>query len=204
MEEEFEKLVNKEYKTLLMLIGRFVDKERIAQEKGTLEVFGNEMGMVKSQVSQYKNAKGGMTLKSFCKLYLALNKTREDIFKEIITGADKEPSPEEFRLAHDIELQVRHQVEITLGKHISNELSGEDVRRLFLILAYCRSRKLKKNELLEKFTLSYPTRNFNKMLALAVDAGWLAMTFPNSKNHKNQRYYTTEAGSNILKLRAAE
>ncbi len=145
-----------------------------------------------------------MNLKNFCKLYLALNKTTEDIFKEIITGAEKDPNSEEFQLSYEQELQVRHQVESVSGQSISVGLSVDDINRLYLLLRYTRNRKFKKNELMAKFKLAFLTRNLTKILKLAVEAGWVSMTHPDRPNHKDQRYYTTEAGIGVLNLKGAE
>ncbi len=192
-----------EFLKLMQIIGAFIRRERIKRGHKGAETFANTIDVNRSTMNKYENGREDMRFSTFFKIYnRGLHKTTEDIFKEIITGAEKDPNPEEFQISHEHELQVRHQVENILGQPISVGLSVDDINRLYLLLTYTRNRKLKKNELRTKFNLAFSTRNFNKMLKLAVDAGWVSMTHPDRPNHKDQRYYTTEAGIGVLNLKA--
>ncbi len=199
MQDKYKKALEEDYKALLKILGNFIKTEREKLGYRT-EKFSFKVDIEQSSLSKYESGASGMTLKTFHKIFRGLNKTKEEIFSSLITGTTPEPAAADFVLSPAQEEQVKGQVKKALGKAASPALSPADTNRLYLMLTYCHNARLRKSALRDKFALSKYTVNFNKLLKLALDAGWISMTNPTSPHDKDQRYFTTVKGVSVVKL----
>ncbi|SEN00743.1 DNA-binding transcriptional regulator, XRE-family HTH domain [bacterium A37T11] len=194
------KPLDKELEELLKSIGEFIRRERKILGYSSAETFGNKIDIDSATMRKYESGSLNISLKILLKIFRGLNKTKEEIFSTIITGTPPEPAAGGFVLSPAQEEQVKGQVKKALGKSISQALSPADTNRLYLMLTYCHNARLRKSALRDKFGLSKYTVNFNKLLKLTLDAGWISMTNPASPHDKDQRYFTTVKGVAVIKL----
>jgi ATP-dependent DNA helicase RecG len=62
------------------------------------------------------------------------------------------------------------------------------------------SARMRRSELFEKMDLSNQSKNRAKYLDPLIEAGWVAMEFPEERTHPNQTYQTTGSGMRVLQL----
>lgn len=202
MNSEYEKQLEPEFEEFLKMIGRFLRKERELIGYSSADTFGNKIDIEGATIRTYEIGKGRMTLQRFYTLIRGLNKTKEEIFTELITGSLRTLNSTEFALSKQQEGQVRGYLEKTISSELMKRLSPDDISRLYLMLTYCLNKNLKKSELKNMFGLSKYTENFNKVLKVAIDAKWINMTNQEGKRDRNQQYYTSEEGVKVLRLGA--
>lgn len=108
----------------------------------------------------------------------------------------------------DITKQINHLNEINTYLSLSVSEIGdrdrEDIRKEIndmtkMVLNFCTKPK-SRDELFEKIGLYKNTKNFQNHIKPLIDLGWLFYTIPNKLTSRDQKYYTTDLGKNLLTI----
>jgi len=67
------------------------------------------------------------------------------------------------------------------------------------VLMYCVKPK-SRDEIFEEIDLYKNTKNFKNNIKPLIDAGWLQLTLPDKLTSRDQKYYTTDLGRQLLKV----
>ncbi len=71
--------------------------------------------------------------------------------------------------------------------------------RMVQVLQYCIEPKTR-DEIFETIGLYKNTKNFQSHIRPMIDAGWLQLTLPDKLTSRDQKYYTTDLGNQLLKV----
>lgn len=191
---------NEDYLYFLKLLGSYMKLEREKAGFKNAGGFAVVIGMAESQYREYERGETDIQLSSLLKIFKGLNKKIEDIFAlnilETEIGHVKDPT-----VGHTlIEAQVRNQVIKSNGSALGNDLTPEDVHRIFKILLFC-FKPHKRREILAHLNLANKTSNFLRVFKLLIANNWLAMQYPENPNTPKQRYYTSLEGKKVIQIK---
>lgn len=108
----------------------------------------------------------------------------------------------------DITKQINHLNEINTYLSLSVSEIGDRDREVIrkeindmtkMVLNFCTKPK-SRDELFEKIGLYKNTKNFQNHIKPLIDLGWLFYTIPNKLTSRDQKYYTTDLGKNLLTI----
>ncbi|WP_164126592.1 helix-turn-helix domain-containing protein [Sphingobacterium luzhongxinii] len=204
MESEYEKNLADSFKKFIKALGDILRLRRTSLGFKTIEPFANLVDINISTIGKYERGDENITIKRLYTLLRACGKSHEDIVKMFETFMSNSTSMPNTPLSDESEQQLRLQVEAGLGTEVAKVLKSDHINRIYLMLAYCDDKKTRKTDLKKFFNLDSYTKHFNLCLKIADDMGWINMTYPEKPNAKNQSYYTTEAGKEILRLKQEE
>lgn len=201
MESRYEKSLEKDIKKLQKKLGELLKQEREKSIHGEIKSYTALVDIDKSTIYAGERGESNFTVSRLYTLLRGNGQTHEEIiqaFTFLITGLHKYS---EFSLPSETEQQLRLQVETKLGTKVAKALKSDHINRIYLMLAYCDDKKIRKTDLKKFFDLDSYTKHFNHCLKIADDMDWINMTYPEKPNAKNQSYYTTEAGKEVLRLK---
>jgi len=201
MESEYEKNLADSFKKFLKALGDILRLGRTNLGFKTIEPFANLVDINISTIGKYERGDENITIKRLYTLLRACGKSHEEIVKMFETLISNSTSMPATPLSEQHEQQLRLQVKAKLGAKVANALKSDHINRIYLMLAYCDDKKIRKTDLRKFFDLDSYTKHFNHCLKIADDMDWINMTYPEKPNAKNQSYYTTESGKEVLRLK---
>jgi transcriptional regulator with XRE-family HTH domain len=192
-------LSTKLYKSLRKIGGAF-KALRKEQGFGNSVTFAISKNISESQYGKYEAGSENMTIESLLDTAELFGLTDEDVFNPKFLDLVKGNNSLSDKSRNILITQVRHQVDLLLGEQKANEFDNDDIERIYTIIASCCV-QLSKKQIIKKLGLKSKTPNLESLMQFTIGAQWLAMTYPNAPNRHDQKYYTTEKGKGVLKIK---
>lgn len=196
------KIDNPRHFKLLKAIGYAFSKLRKGAGYSSSEKFANVKTLNRGMYGKYEAGSVDMKVTTLLDLAIAHGLSEKDVFNADflkLGQADDENSVSKIAEERVI-TQVRHQLKILIGEVKANEIDDDNILEINNILTKALSQS-KKKALFEAIGLSSKTPRFEERLNLLISLKWIAMTHPENLNHPRQKYYTTEAGKEVLRLK---
>lgn len=194
--------IKKRTKKLLSNIGSSFRYLRKQAGYGNSTDFAIDKGIPEGSYGKHEAGIENMTIGSLVSNMIAHGLKDEDVFNKnfLELGSSKTSESLEIKvfatLAHQVRTQLKKSSENSEGDYFDDK-DYLDIHKMLIE----GKKTTSKTNLFKSIQLKSKTKRFENLLNLLISIKWIAMTHPENLNHPGQKYYTTEAGKEVLRLR---